>query len=100
MQKIPITDADELKKLVEKAKITLKHWFGLAKEQLQALGLDSAEDYYGLPLVWFQKVKFDLICCSVKCVYKIVSKCVVIIECSFVATTYNIKIKPLQLYYE
>lgn len=68
MQKIPTSDADELKKLVEKAKITLKQWFELAKEQLHAFGLDSAEDYYGLPLVWFQKVNFDLICCSVKCV--------------------------------
>lgn len=56
MQRIPVSDADELKKLAEKALAQLKGWLQLAQQQLQSLGIDSVDDYYGLPFVWFQKV--------------------------------------------
>lgn len=58
MQRIPHSDAEELKKLAEKAWNTLKSWLMVVQEQLSTLGVDSAEDYYGLPFAWFQKVGF------------------------------------------
>lgn len=50
------SDAEELKKLAEKAWAQVKQWLLLAQEQLNSLGVDSAEDYYGLPFAWLQKV--------------------------------------------
>lgn len=34
----------------------MKAWLILAQEHLHTLGVDSAEDYYGLPFAWVQKV--------------------------------------------
>lgn len=55
VQRLPVSDAKELKKLVEKALETLKSWLVSAQEQLHSLGVDSTNDYYGLPFAWFQK---------------------------------------------
>ncbi|XP_031633758.1 apolipophorins-like [Contarinia nasturtii] len=55
VQRIPVSDAEELKKLAEKPLATLKKWLEWTQERLQSLGVDSADDYYGLPFVWFQK---------------------------------------------
>jgi len=55
VQRIPVSDVEEFKKLAEKAFATLKSWLLLAQEQLHTWGVDSAEDYYGLPFAWFQK---------------------------------------------
>lgn len=57
LSRLPVSDTEELKKLAEKALATLKSWFLLAQEQLHSLGIDNAEEFYGLPFVWFQKVR-------------------------------------------
>lgn len=56
LQRIPVSDSEELKKHAEKAWATVKSYLLMAQEQLNSLGIDSAEDYYGLPFVWLQKV--------------------------------------------
>lgn len=55
VQRIPVSDTEEIKKWAEKALAQLKQWLLMAQEHLHTLGVDSAEDYYGLPFAWVQK---------------------------------------------
>jgi len=55
VQRIPVSDSEEIKKWAEKLLAQLKAWLVLAQEHLHTLGVDSAEDYYGLPFAWIQK---------------------------------------------
>lgn len=104
VSRIPVSDAEELKKLAEKALATLKSWLLLAQEQLHTLGVDSAEDYYGLPFVWFQKVN---------CIFSTFAKngkrndklnhgkiTVYFSECSIRAASYNVEIQLVELCHE
>lgn len=58
LQKKPVNDADELKKIAEKFWITIRSLLNLAKDQLGSLGVDSSEQYYGLPIPAIAKLQF------------------------------------------
>lgn len=57
-QKKPVNDVDELKKIAEKLWVAVRSLLNLAKEQLNALGVNSSDEYFGLPIPAFQKVQF------------------------------------------
>ena len=56
LQRIPHSDSEELKKYFAEAVKKVKEWLDVLQKQLGALGIESIEDYYNLPMVWVQKV--------------------------------------------
>lgn len=57
MEKKPVNDAEELKKIAEKFYNALKSLLLLAKDHLGSLGVDASSEYYGLPIPSFQKLQ-------------------------------------------
>lgn len=58
MEKKPVNDTEELKKIAEKLWAALRSLVVLAKDQLGSVGVDANSDYYGLPIPSFSKLHF------------------------------------------
>lgn len=56
LQRIPHSDSEELKRYYAEAVRKVKEWIDILQKQLGALGIESIEDYYNLPMIWVQKV--------------------------------------------